>query len=200
MPTKSKPETNKPKQRLAGEARRQAMLDAARAILREEGFEAVTLARVAEQTGVSKPIAYNHFGTLTGLFLAVYRANYDEQSASLRNLLDQPGQHLEQAAATLSRSLMACYGNPKGEWRVLGAMLQNNRDMQQMHQELLADYTNLVVAYIGQAARRRGKALRLACTGILGAADAIAGAALRGEVDRAQATRLLTGMIVALLT
>jgi hypothetical protein len=38
---------------------------------REEGAGSLTLARLADACGVSKPIAYQHFGSLTGLLAAM---------------------------------------------------------------------------------------------------------------------------------
>jgi AcrR family transcriptional regulator len=53
--------------RLPKEQRREQLLDTALAIVREQGTDAITLSYVAERAGVSKPIAYGHFGTRAGL-------------------------------------------------------------------------------------------------------------------------------------
>ncbi len=47
------------------------LLDVATSIVRAGGVDTLTLARVAEEAGVSKPIAYSHFGTRSGLLKAL---------------------------------------------------------------------------------------------------------------------------------
>ncbi|WIX82750.1 helix-turn-helix domain-containing protein [Amycolatopsis carbonis] len=42
------------------------VLDTAAAVVGTEGADALTLARVAEQAGVTKPIVYGHFETRAG--------------------------------------------------------------------------------------------------------------------------------------
>lgn len=59
--------------RLPSAKRRQQLIEAGIEIAREEGGNAVSLARVADRAGVSKPIAYRHFGTLTGLLGEMHR-------------------------------------------------------------------------------------------------------------------------------
>src|SRR5262245_12468652 len=65
--------------RLDKEARRRQLLDTALAIVREEGTQALTLGRLAERAGVTKPIAYEHFGTRSGLLIALFR-DYDART------------------------------------------------------------------------------------------------------------------------
>ncbi|MBC8136296.1 MAG: helix-turn-helix transcriptional regulator, partial [Fibrella sp.] len=51
--------------------RREQLLQVAYEIIRSEGTDELTLARVAEQAGVTKPIAYEHFGSRSGLLIAL---------------------------------------------------------------------------------------------------------------------------------
>jgi AcrR family transcriptional regulator len=55
------------------EQRRQ-LLDVAWQLVREEGTEGLSLGRLAEQAGVTKPVVYDHFETRTGLLVALYRS------------------------------------------------------------------------------------------------------------------------------
>lgn len=57
--------------RLSKAARRRQLLDVAKTLLESGGANALTLAELAEQAGVSKPIAYDHFGTRSGLLIAM---------------------------------------------------------------------------------------------------------------------------------
>jgi len=51
---------------------RTALLDAARAVIESEGFGALTMARVAEQAGVTRRAAYLHFPSRTDLVTALF--------------------------------------------------------------------------------------------------------------------------------
>lgn len=61
-----------PRRRIPAAKRREQMLDCALEMARADGAGSLTLARVAEASEVSKPIAYQHFGSLAGLLGAMY--------------------------------------------------------------------------------------------------------------------------------
>ncbi len=57
--------------RMAPEARRAQLLDAALDVLSEKGFGGVTIEAVARRAGVTRPVLYDNFGDLQGLMLAL---------------------------------------------------------------------------------------------------------------------------------
>ena len=57
--------------RMSADARREQLLDVAKAIVLERGFHAVSIERVARDAGISRPIVYGHFGDLPGLLEAL---------------------------------------------------------------------------------------------------------------------------------
>ncbi len=59
--------------RMDKDARREQLLSTAVSIIKERGAEALTLATVAEQAGVTKPIAYNHFENKENLLKQIYQ-------------------------------------------------------------------------------------------------------------------------------
>jgi AcrR family transcriptional regulator len=52
---------------------RSLLLDAAQALMVEEGYAAVTTRQVAARAGVNKALVYYYFGTMDDLFLALFR-------------------------------------------------------------------------------------------------------------------------------
>lgn len=66
------PETRsaRPK-RLSKADRRRQLLEVAKHLLESRGADALTLAVLAEQAGVSKPVAYDHFESRSGLLIAL---------------------------------------------------------------------------------------------------------------------------------
>ena len=57
--------------RLTGAARREQILDVTHAIVDSEGFHAATPGRIAEEAGVTRPVLYQQFGDLAGVFVAL---------------------------------------------------------------------------------------------------------------------------------
>lgn len=69
-----------------------ALLRATRELIDGEGFEALTMAAVAERAGVSRRAIYLHFSTRTELMTALYRSLGDTEdlAASLQAVWDCP--------------------------------------------------------------------------------------------------------------
>lgn len=72
--------------RLSKDGRRRQLLDVARGLLETEGAQELTLAVLADRAGVSKPIAYDHFGSRSGLLIAMLEnmSQYYESDAEAK--------------------------------------------------------------------------------------------------------------------
>src|SRR5262249_20061763 len=97
-----------PRKRLPHEERRTQLLDTAAAIVRSEGADALTLARVAEVAGVTKPIAYDHFETREGLLRALFRRLDDQQAEAALLVFEAEADTLEKASDILAQSYVDC--------------------------------------------------------------------------------------------
>lgn len=88
---------------MTGQQRRAQLLDVARALFAERGFEATSIEEIAHRAGVSKPIVYEHFGSKEGIYEVVkdreVQRLIDEITSSLVG--DHPRILLEQAAYAL---------------------------------------------------------------------------------------------------
>ena len=60
-----------------GDKTRTAILDATEAIMREDGYAAVSSRRIAERAHLRPSLVHYHFGTMEDLFLALYRRAQD---------------------------------------------------------------------------------------------------------------------------
>jgi AcrR family transcriptional regulator len=69
-----------------------ALLRAARELIEQDGFAALTMAAVAERAGVSRRAVYLHFATRTELLGALYRSlgETDDLASSLQAVWDCP--------------------------------------------------------------------------------------------------------------
>lgn len=96
-------EGSKPRIRMTAQQRRAQLLDVARALFAERGFEATSIEEIANRAGVSKPIVYEHFGSKEGIYEVVkdreVQRLIDEITRSLVG--DHPRVLLEQAAGAL---------------------------------------------------------------------------------------------------
>ena len=72
-----------PRRRLSREDRLRQLLDMSWRVIRDEGTDALTLGRLAERAGVTKPVVYDHFGTREGLLTALYRDFDARQTATM---------------------------------------------------------------------------------------------------------------------
>lgn len=67
---------------------RAAILDAAEAIMREDGYAAVSTRRVAERAGVNLGLIHYHFGTMDDLFLGLFQRTDDQYVAYYDRVLE----------------------------------------------------------------------------------------------------------------
>ena len=79
---------------MTGSQRRHQLIDIARAIFAERGYEGTSIEEVAQRAGVSKPVVYEHFGGKEGLYAVVVdremSALLDGVTASLTNNQHRP--------------------------------------------------------------------------------------------------------------
>lgn len=177
--------------RLPKEQRRQQLLETARAILGEEGAEALTLARLAERAGVSKPIAYEHFGTRAGLLIALCDEYNDRQVAAQAEALAARGGGVADVAGIFAHSYVTCVLDIGPAMGAAFAALAASDETAAFRQALRA-------GYIGQYRKAFGRVVAVPAAeadaiyaGFLGAAEALARDAAAGRIPRAAAIAAL---------
>jgi AcrR family transcriptional regulator len=73
--------------RMSAEARREHLLDAAKALVADEGFHGVSIEAVARRAGITRPIVYRHFSDLAGLLDALVERETLRALMQLREVL-----------------------------------------------------------------------------------------------------------------
>jgi AcrR family transcriptional regulator len=83
--------------------RREQLLEIARALFAERGFEGASIEEIATRAGVSKPIVYEHFGGKEGLYAVVVDREVQTLLSMMRSSLTsgRPRELLEQATFAL---------------------------------------------------------------------------------------------------
>lgn len=177
--------------------RRQQLLDTAMEIVRDHGTDALTLGALAESAGVSKPVAYEHFGTRAGLLTAMYRQIDARQSQVLLDALAQSPQRLADIARVVGNAYMNCYVTVGPEWHALSAALKGADQMETVQQELVDGYVAIYQEALAPFTRLPDETLRLRCIGIYGAGEAIARDMIRGRTSLGTAASNLTALIIS---
>jgi AcrR family transcriptional regulator len=96
-----------------GDARRQAILDAAARILERDGIAAMSTRRIAEHAHASKETIYAHFGGRRGLLAALVLRQSTDTNQRLRAALDTPRtQPVRPALEEAIRSLLTLLTTP----------------------------------------------------------------------------------------
>ena len=88
---------------MTAQQRRAQLLDVARTLFAERGFEPTSIEEIAHRAGVSKPIVYEHFGTKEGIYEVVKDREVQALIQQITDALvgDHPRVLLEQAAGAL---------------------------------------------------------------------------------------------------
>jgi AcrR family transcriptional regulator len=185
--------------RLPKAQRRRQLLATAFEIVRSEGTDALTLARLAERAGVTKPIAYEHFGTRAGLLAALYRDYEEQQTRAMHAAIAAGGRTLDDVASIVSAAYVDCVLTAGPACDDIAAALsafEETKDFLQSSRDYNIAGLRKAFAPFVKLPRRRGSAI---LAGILGAADALSHAAAAGRMSRAEAVGALTRIIIGAL-
>jgi AcrR family transcriptional regulator len=185
-----------PAKRLPKAERREQLLETAMRIIRERGADALALGYLAEQAGVSKPVAYEHFGTRSGLLIELYRRIDDRQVEALAEALERAPRRLDEVVRVVSEAYMTCQRTAGPEWHAISAALKGDPEMDSVQQELVERCIGIFRDTLAPFSRLTPEELHLRCVGIIGAAEALSREMTRGRIDEATAIANLEALIV----
>ncbi|WP_050987028.1 TetR/AcrR family transcriptional regulator [Saccharomonospora xinjiangensis] len=96
---------------MTGAERRQQLLDVARSLFAQKGFDGTSVEEIAQKANVSKPVVYEHFGGKEGIYAVVVdretRVLLDRMVSTLHG--GHPRELLEQAAVALLAYVEDCH-------------------------------------------------------------------------------------------
>lgn len=186
------------RQRLARDERFRQLIDVAWALARHEGMDALTLGRLAERAGVTKPVVYDHFGTRNGLLAALYLEFEARQAGAMDAAIAASRPVLADRAAVLSAAYVECVLAEGRELPgVVGAMT-GVPELELVRRECQAgflDKCRLALAPFAPGGQLSSPRLRA----VVGAADALSYAAVAGEITPQQAKAELASVIAQLV-
>lgn len=187
-----------PRRRMSREERQRQLLDVAWQLVREEGTEALTLGRLAEQAGVTKPVVYDHFTTRPGLLAALYQEFDARQTALMDAALRTSEPTLASKAMVIASSYVDCVLLQGREIPGVIAALTSSPELEKIKREYEAIFMdkcrNALLPFAGT-----GEIAQASLRAMLGAAEALSHAAATGEITPEQAQDELFATIVAMV-
>lgn len=183
------------RRRLSREDRQRQLLDTAWNLVRREGTDSLSLGRLSEEAGVTKPVVYDHFGTRAGLLAALYQEYDARQTALMDEALANAPQELIARAGVIAACYLDCVLTQGREIPGVSAALAGSPELEQLKRgynaafiaKCRATFQPFAVALVPAAA----------FWGVLGAAEALSGAAAAGDLTREEAQTELLDIIVA---
>lgn len=103
MPTRERPSSKPARSRMTAAERREQLIEIARTVFAEKGFDGASVEEIAARAQVSKPVVYEHFGGKEGLYAVVVDREVRHLLEMMRGALKDgsPRVLLEQAAFAL---------------------------------------------------------------------------------------------------
>jgi AcrR family transcriptional regulator len=175
-----------PRQRLSRDERHTQLIETARRLVLQAGTDSLTLGRLAEEAGVSKPVVYDHFETRNALLAALY-ADYDIRQSELmdRGLAACPAT-LADRAGVIANAYIDCVLTQGQEIPGVAAALVGSPEME----AVIRSYQGRFIAKCREALApfsEDGSIATASLWGMMGAADALSNATTYGEISKQQA-------------
>jgi AcrR family transcriptional regulator len=181
--------------RLSKAERRRQLLHTALVIVREEGAGRLTLGHLALRAGVSKPIAYEHFGTRSGLLIELYRWIDAERVKAFRESIAAGERSSEDTADVLAAAYIRCTADTSGDFHAIGAALAGSEEKAAVLQELLDNCVQMFVSVLQPHTLLAPVELEVCCIGLVGAGKALSAALVRGRCSDTEAISVLKALI-----
>ncbi|MEO4017490.1 TetR/AcrR family transcriptional regulator [Pseudomonas rossensis] len=196
--TDAQDSTPQPRRRMSREDRQRQLLDVAWQLVREEGTDALTLGRLAEQAGITKPVVYDHFTTRPGLLAALYQDFDARQTALMDAALQDSEPTLPGTAKGIASSYVDCVLLQGNEIPGVIAALASSPELEKIKREYEAIFLNKCRTALAPFAGS-GEIKPAGLRAMLGAAEALSHAAANGEISAVQAQDELYETIIAMV-
>lgn len=198
-PSKTRPATpDTPRRRLSRDDRLRQLLDVSWQLIRAEGTDALTLGRLAEEAGVTKPVVYDHFGTRDGLLIVLYQDFDVRQTALIDAAIAASKPTLADKASVIASSYVNCVLTQGREIPGVLAALDGTPELaaikRQYQQVFIEKCQRILAPYAGP----QGVSLA-SLWAMLGAADALSQAAIKGDISELEAQEELRETILAMV-
>lgn len=186
------------RRRLSREERYRQLVETAWQLIGKEGTEALTLGRLAERSGVTKPVVYDHFETRLGLLAALYKDYDARQNALMDQALRTCAPTLAEVSRVIASSYVRCVMRQGREIPGIIAALAGSPQLEEIKREYESAFIEKCRCVLSPYAPGH-KISTASLWAMLGAANGLSYAAAQGEISTAQAEDELRTLIVAMV-
>ena len=187
-----------PRRRLPRDERLRQLLDVSWSLISEEGADALTLGRLADAAGVTKPEVYDHFGTRNGLLAALYQDFDVRQTALIDAAIAGSKPTLKDKARVIASSYVECVLTQGREIPGVLAALGGSPELAAVKRQYQQTFIEKCQKVLAPFAGQPGISLA-SLWAMLGAADALSHAAVTGDISEEQARDELVETILAMV-
>lgn len=184
--------------RLSRDERQRQLLDVAWKLISDEGADALTLGRLAAQAGITKPVAYDHFGTRSGLLVALYQDFDVRQTALIDAAIAASKPALKEKARVIASGYIECVMTQGREIPGVLAALGGSPELASVKHQYQQNFIQKCQAILAPYAGPAGIAAA-SMWAMLGAADGLAHAAVAQDISVEQACDELMETILAMV-
>lgn len=185
------------RQRLSYADRHAQLLDVARELIRDEGTDALTLARIAERAGVTKPLVYDHFGTRSRVFAELYSVFTERQITTLENALLVAPTSLPIVARIIADAYIGCAADEGAELPGIVGALAASPELEQIRRDGERRFGERCQAALMPFVQS-GKLPDAVVDAMFGAAESLTRSLYRGQLTAEGATSTLVTVVTAL--
>lgn len=185
--------------RLSRAERRQQLLDTATSIIETDGADALTLGLVAAKAGVSKPVAYDHFETRTGLLLALLARTDSLYEGIARTQIATAPQTLHAVADIVAKAYVACALEAGSAAAALIAAIEANGAANEVALTSRNNHVAQFTEAFAPVLKGDAETLRLTFIGLVAAANALCNELTSGRLPEKKATKTLATLLKSAL-
>ncbi|MGE8502435.1 MAG: TetR/AcrR family transcriptional regulator [Pseudomonas sp.] len=194
----SSPTSTPSRRRLPREARTRQLLETSWTLIRDEGTDALTLGRLAEAAGITKPVVYDHFGTRNGLLAALYE-DYDiRQTVLFDAAVAAAKPNVQDKARVIAGAYVDCVLTQGREIQGVLAALSGSPELAAVKRQYQEAFIKKCAGIFAPFAGAEGVSTA-SLWAMLGAADALSDAAVVGDITEAQAKEELRQTILGMV-
>jgi len=186
------------RRRLSRDERLRQLLDVSWQLIRADGTDALTLGRLADEAGVTKPVVYDHFGTRNGLLVALYQDFDVRQTALIDAAIATSKPSLKDKANVIATSYIDCVLTQGREMPDVLAALDGSPELAAVKRQYQHAFIEKCQRVLAPYAGSEGIALA-SLWAMLGAADALSNAAIAADISEIQARDELREIILAMV-
>ena len=144
------------RKRMSSAERREQLIDIARGLFADRGFDGTSVEEIAAHAGVSKPVVYEHFGGKEGLYAVVVDREVRALETSIKDALAAPNANyreiIERGTLAMLDYIDAC---PDG-FRIISRDSAASSSTSTTFASILSDITARVEDILVQPLARRG--------------------------------------------